>query len=326
MSVLSFVIRKTQETLQIYWELVRIIVPVTIATEVMSRTGLIEAASPAMAPVMGLFGLPPEMGLVWLTGMLVGIWGAIPMIFTLIPPESLSVADITVLSTLLLFAHALPIEQKIIQKAGPGFTVTTLIRVAGAILYAMMLHHLFASTGWLSQTLNPAWIPMAAATDWAGFFAGLLEALVFMFVILIALAWGMELLKLSGLMALVMKILAPLLRLAGIEGEAGQFTAVGLFLGISYGGGLLIREARSGAVSPRQVFISCIFMGFAHSVIEDTLIVMALGADAMAVLAGRVAFAIVATALITVFIRSVPDEAFFSWAFRRAGSQAAAGQ
>lgn len=326
MTALRFAVRKTQQTLQIYWELVRIILPVTIATELMSRSGLIEAASPALAPVMGLFGLPPELGLAWLTGMLVGIWGAIPMIFTLTPATTISVADITVFSALLLFAHALPIEQKIIQKAGPGFIVTTLLRVAGGMLYAMMLHHLFAATGWLSEMADPAWIPVAGSTDWAGFLTALMEALVFMLVILVALAWGLEILKLSGLMAQLMKILAPSLRLAGIEGAAGQFTSVGLFLGISYGGGLLIREARSGNISPRQVFISCVFMGFAHSVIEDTLIVMALGADAIGVLAGRIIFAIAATALVACLVRSIPDENFFGWIFRRPDCPVAAGR
>lgn len=322
--MLRFAVRKTQETLQIYWQLVRIIVPVTIITEVMSRTGLIEAVSPALAPVMGLFGLPPELGLVWLTGMLVGILGAIPMIFSLVPAGSMSVADITVFSALLLFMHALPIEQKIIHKAGPGLAVTTLIRVVGGIVYALMLHHLLAATGWLSETLDPPWIPVAASADWVGFLTGLVEALLFMLVILVVLAWGLEILKLSGLMALLMKILAPSLRLAGIERQAGQFTAVGLFLGISYGGGLLIREAQSSDVSPRQIFISCVFMGFAHSIIEDTLIVMALGADVMGVLAGRLVFAIAATALIAWLVRSIPDKDFFGWYFRRADCPATA--
>ncbi|RCS21755.1 nucleoside recognition protein [Phyllobacterium salinisoli] len=325
MSAVRFLVQTVRETLQIYWELVRIIVPVTVMTELAFRTGLIEAVSPALTPVMGIFGLPPELGLAWLTGMLLGIWGAIPMIFTLVPVASMSVADITVFSALLLFAHGLPIEQKIIERAGPGFTVTTLIRIAGGVLYAMMLHHLFTATGWLSETLDPAWIPVAASADWVGFLGGLIEALVFMLVILMALVLGLAILKVSGLMALLMKILTPLLRLAGIKGEAGQFSAVGLFLGISYGGGLLIREARSGDIPPRQIFVSCIFMGFAHSIIEDTLIVLALGADLISVLVGRLIFAVAATALIACLIRSIPDEQFFGWVFRRANCPAAAG-
>ncbi len=62
--------------------------------------------------------------------MLVGIWGAVPLIFTLVVPVSeLSTADVTVFSALVLFAHGLPLEQKIIQKAGPGMVATTTLRI-----------------------------------------------------------------------------------------------------------------------------------------------------------------------------------------------------
>ena len=79
----------------------------------------------------------------------------------------------------------------------------------------------------------------------------------------------------------------------------------------------MIREAQSGAVSPRQIFLSCVFMGFAHSVIEDTLIVLALGADVYSVLAGRVVFAVVATAVIAALLSNLSDRTFFTRMFRR---------
>ena len=140
--------------------------------------------------------------------------------------------------------------------------------------------------------------------------------MVWMFVILFVLFWGLELLKATGVLAWLMKVLSPALLLAGIRGEAGHLTAVGLFLGISYGGGLLIREAQSGTIPPRQIFLSCVFMGFAHSVIEDTLVVMALGADVYGVLFGRLAFAVVATSLIALSLRRLSDDAFFARMFR----------
>lgn len=316
MPALTAAFRKTLDTLQTYWMLVRIVVPITIMTELLSRMGAIEAIAPVFEPVMKLIGLPSELGLAWLSGMLVGIWGAVPLIFVLVPTNSLSVADITVFSALLLFAHGLPVEQKIIQKAGPRMTVTTLLRIVGGVIYAFLLHRLFDATGWLSSPASPTWIPMSAASDWSGFLSGLLDTMLSMLVILLALSWGLEILKVTGLMKLVMKALSPVLRLAGIRGEASQFTSVGLFLGISYGGGLLIHEARSGAVSPRQVFVSCVFMGFAHSIIEDTLIVVALGADLSAVLGGRLVFALAVTAAIAAILRSVSDETFFTWVFR----------
>jgi spore maturation protein SpmB len=317
MPLFKAISRNTLDSLNIYWVLVRIMVPITILTEVLSRMGAIEAIAPAFAPVMDLVGLPSELGLAWLTAMVVGIWGAVPLLFTLVPVSSLSVADVTVFSSLILFAHGLPIEQKIIQMAGPGMTVTTVLRIAGGLLYAFVLHHILAFTGWLSAPVNPAWIPMTAPPDWAVFFQGLAETMIWMLVVLVVLSWSLLILKTSGLLDWMMKLLSPVLRLAGIRGEAGHLTAVGLFLGISYGAGLLIREAQSDALSPRQIFLSCVFMGFAHSVIEDTLIVMALDADISGVLAGRLAFAVLATALIAALLGRLADERFYAHAFRQ---------
>ncbi|MDH7800036.1 MULTISPECIES: nucleoside recognition domain-containing protein [unclassified Rhizobium] len=320
MPLLMPVWRKTRETLEIYWVLVRITVPIAILTELLSRMGAIEAVAPVFAPVMNLIGLPPELGLAWLTGMLVGIWGAVPLVFTLVPVSSLSVADVTVFSALILFAHGLPIEQKIIEKAGPGVIATTLLRIGGGLLYAFLLHHFLEVTGWLSAPVSPVWTAMGPTPDWADYFWGLGETMLSMLVILLVLSFGLEILRLTGVLALMMKALSPVLRLAGIRGEAEHLTAIGLFLGISYGAGLLIREAQSGAISPRQVFLSCVFMGFAHSVIEDTIVVMSLGADVYGVLVGRLVFAIVATAAIAALLHRLSDKVFFARMFRPQGT------
>lgn len=317
MPFLMSVLRNTQQTLHIYWVLARIMIPIAILTELLSRMGAIKAIAPVFAPVMQLVGLPSELGLAWLTGMLVGIWAAVPLIFTLIPASSLTVADVTVFSALILFAHGLPTEQKIIQQAGPGMVATTLLRIAGGLLYAFLLHRVLLATGWLSAPVNPLWMPMTDTPDWVTYFRGLAETMLWMLVILVVLSWSLEILRATGVLQLMMRGLSPMLRLAGIKGEAEYLTAVGLFLGISYGAGLLIREAQSGTISPRQIFLACVFMGFAHSVIEDTLLMISLGADVHGILTGRLVFAVAATAAIAALLGWLSDQRFFALAFRQ---------
>ncbi len=316
MPLFQSLLLKSRETLEIYWLLVKITVPISVLTEVLSRLGLVEAIAPAFGPAMHAVGLPPELGLAWLTAMLVGIWGAVPLIFTLVPVSELTTADVTVFSALVLFAHGLPLEQKIIQKAGPGMVATTTLRILGGFVYALILNHLFQATGWLSAPVAPAWVPGAVTPDWSVYIWGLAETMLMMLVVLLLLSWSLEVLKITGILGLMMKGIEPVLRLAGIKGEAGHLTAIGLFLGISYGAGLLIREARSGVINPRQIFLSCVFMGFAHSIIEDTLLMVSLGADIYSTLFGRVVFAIGATAALALVLTSISDRAFFARLFR----------
>lgn len=49
---------KIYEIVGIYWELVRIVAPVTIMTQILMETGVIAALSPVFQPLMSFYGLP----------------------------------------------------------------------------------------------------------------------------------------------------------------------------------------------------------------------------------------------------------------------------
>ncbi|MEL4376031.1 hypothetical protein [Brucella cytisi] len=57
-------------------------------------------------------------------------------------------------------------------------------------------------------------------------------------------------------------------------------------------------------------------MGLCHSLIEDTLIVVALGADIYVVLFGRLIFSIVLVAIFARLLRGTGDAFFFRFLYR----------
>ena len=310
MQFFNYAQSKSIEVLKLYWELVLVIVPVAVATQVLVETGILAAIAPAFEPVMGWFGLSPELAFAWITGLTVGIWAAVVVLFTVTSPADISVADMTVFSSLLLFAHALPIEQRIIQRVGPGFWVTLALRLFGGMVYAFLLHQTLAAGDFLNQPISPLWLPDPELSGWTGFVVTTVESLFWMLIVLAALAFAMDGLKWSGLLDRLNRVIAPLFRPIGIRQETGPLVAVGLLLGITFGSGLLLREARAGHLSPRQLFLACVYMGFAHSVIEDTAVVMALGADFTGVFVGRLIFAFVATGLIALLLHRTPEHWF----------------
>lgn len=87
-------------------------------------------------------------------------------------------------------------------------------------------------------------------------------------------------------------LLYPVLRMLGIGKSAANVAVIGTVLGLTFGAGLLIKEAESGTLSKRDIFLTVGFLGLCHSLIEDTTLVMLLGADLSGVLWARLIFAL----------------------------------
>ena len=111
--------------------------------------------------------------------------------------------------------------------------------------------------------------------------------------------------RLLGVEKIIQWMLRPLLKLVGIGKEATTITLVGITLGIAFGGGLLIKEAHAGHVSKKDVFTSLLLLGFCHSLIEDTLLVMLLGAHLSGVLWFRLVFAFMFTGAMSYWLTKV---------------------
>ncbi len=134
--------------------LVKITVPIAIITEILSRLGVIKAVAPVLhRRCIWLVSprnsdLPGSQPCLSASGRGAADLHAVSV-------SSLSVADVTIFSALILFAHGLPIEQKIIEEGGAGHAGHDVLRIGGGLLYAFILHHILAATGWMASPVNP---------------------------------------------------------------------------------------------------------------------------------------------------------------------------
>ena len=138
-----------KETLVISLPLYRIIIPMIILIKILKELGLVEILVHWLAPLMSIVGLPGSMGLVWAATILGGFFPCIVVFADLGSTEVLTVSQVTVLSSLMLIAHSLPIELQIADKAGARWLSMGIIRVLGALLYGMILNKILIWGNWL---------------------------------------------------------------------------------------------------------------------------------------------------------------------------------
>lgn len=275
--------------------LMKVMLPVMIVVQLAQYWGWVDALGQAIAPAMAWLDLPPEAGMIWMTGMLVGVYGAIAALIGLAPGLELSVGQMSALCSMILFAHALPVEQAIVRRAGASFWGTAMLRIVVALAYGAAVAWTCRLTGVLDDPVSLEWLHASAATG-ADQAPGLLGwawttalSLLMTFAILVGLLVLLDVLERTGITRRITSALTPLLRFSGLDARAAPVTTVGVLLGLTYGGALIIEESERQGFDARTRFLALAWLSLSHALIEDTMLLLALGASVWVVLVGRVA-------------------------------------
>ena len=290
--------------------LLKILIPVSIIVKILSELGAIEIIGNYLSHAMGIVGLPGEFGLVWATAMLTNIYGAIVVLFTLSLTSSYTVAQVTVLGVMMLLAHTLPVEARIAQKAGVKLWFTLSLRILGAIAFGYVLNIIFSSFELFQNKSYMIWQTDIINPTLAQWILDQIKYYLIIFFIILSLVTLMRILQKTGAIDRLNNFLKPGLEFLGMSKNAAPMTIIGMTLGLAYGGGLIIREAKSKALSKKDTFLSLSLMGLSHSLIEDTLLILSIGATIFAVLIGRVLFTIMIISILIKFINNLSKKTF----------------
>ncbi|WP_419788246.1 nucleoside recognition domain-containing protein [Pseudodesulfovibrio sp.] len=308
-SIIRTILELLRQALSASIELFKVMIPILIGVKILQELGLIQYIALPLKPVMGLVGLPAEMGLVWASALINNIYTGIIVLASLIQDNPLTGAQATVLAVLMLVGHNLPVECAIAKKSGARFLFQCAMRLIGAFVLAWLLHITYAATGTLQAPTHMIFSTDAAAADptLAAWALGQVKNLASIFCIILGLLTIMRILQAVGVIELMNRILRPILKQIGIGPKASAITVIGLTMGISYGGGLIINESKSGRVSKEDVFYSLTLMGLCHSLIEDTLLLLLIGGHVSGILWGRMIFALLAMTVVVHVVRRLPQ-------------------
>ena len=304
---LKFIYQTLQQSLRTSWVLFKIMIPVSIVIKVVTELGLLPYIGKILSPIMKLVGLPGEMGIVWATSLLVNIYGGLLSFVAIAWQVEVSHAQLTVLLSMILVAHSFPVELQISSKAGVKLWVMFVIRFGFAIVLGVILNLIYTYGNYLQEAivLNPI-VSNRADSLWL-WALNELKNYALIIVIIFVLILALKLLEKVGVVKLLNKMLYPVLKVLGIGKEVIPISLIGLTLGLSYGGALIIDEAKTKKLPKRDVFYAMTLMGLCHSMIEDTLLMISFGGHVSGIVFARIIFALIITYIIVSITKRMDD-------------------
>lgn len=278
--------------------MMKIIIPISFFTALLAWSGILERIDFLLRPIMGLLGLSPAATLPLLIGTLTGIYGGIASMAVL----SLSMEEMTLVAIFLLIAHNL-VQEGIIQgKSGVNPVVATLFRLVVAVLTVFAVSLWFghpASVSPAVESLSP--VPQtfgAMVQDWGLITMGLVVKIFFIIMVILT---SLEVLKVFGWTEVIVAFLAPLLKFMGLSRRVGILWMTAVLFGLSYGGAVIVEEAKRGNLSKRELEQLHLSIGINHSMIEDPSLFLPLGLSPFWLWVPRLVVALLAVRLLTLW-------------------------
>ena len=280
--------------------LLKILLPVSLATALLDYSGWLPKMDFLLKPVMEVLSLPPSAALPILIGMTAGIYACLAAMAVL----PLSTDHMTIIAVFVLIAHNLPQEGIIQARSGINFAKTTLVRIAAALASCWVVAACIQAEAGLSAVS----IRASAGTSTLVVFLlnWLTETLQLCAKILLIVASVMvviELMKEFNMIDVFVRIFAPVLRMMGLDQRAGVLWLTGVLFGLAYGGAVIVEESRDLRLSPEEIEKLQLSIGINHSMIEDPLLFMPLGVNLVWLWVPRLAAAVAAVYLISLWFK-----------------------
>jgi len=283
------------------WWLLKIILPISLAVSLLQYWGIIAYMADFLSPAFSLIGLPGESAIVFISSLFLTLYAPIAIIATL----ALDMREITILALMCLISHNLFVESAIQKKTGSSAVVMFVMRFITSFVAAYFLN-LF-----LPQQLGENKL-----TETAIVFSNFSEMLIF---------WikgaGILILKIvlivTGLMVLqniltefkitdlISKAFAPFMKIMGLSPDSSFLWVISQIVGLTYGSAIMIEAVDKKQITDQNANLLNYHIAINHSLLEDTLLFVAIGVPAAWMIGPRFIIAIIVVWSIRIFSKKM---------------------
>ncbi len=271
------------------WWLLKLILPISLVVSFLQYWGVIAWLATYLKPAFSIIGLPGESAVVFITSLFVPLYGPIAVISTL----ALSIREITILAIMCLITHNLFMETAIQKKTGSSATALLILRPVMSFIAAYLLNLLLPDQiGGIhvierSNSFNNLSDMLLNWIQTTGYLSLKIAIIVSGLMIL------QSILKEFKLLSLISKTFAPFMRMMGLTDESSFLWFVAQTLGLTYGSAVMLEEVENKEITLYSANLLNYHIAINHSLLEDTLLFVAIGVPILWITIPRIILAII---------------------------------
>ena len=254
------------KSLQSAWIILKLVIPIYILADILYFYNTLSYIAFLIEPFTSIIGLPPQTSLAIISGMFLNLYAAVAFA----APLDMTPHQWSILAVFLGVCHSLVVESAIMKKIGISNSYSYLLRFFVGLFLAYLTFLMPSS--WFEASISSTVFEKETYTTLSSLLLGSVSN---------AINLSIKIIILITLLIFIMDFIKT--RKFILESQKnvskGFSILVGIFLGITYGAGILIDESKSKNLSKNDLFYIGTFLMIAHAIIEDTLLFVIFGAD-----------------------------------------------
>lgn len=235
-----------------------------------------------------MVGLPGESAVVFISSIFLPLYGPVAIITTL----PLTIRETTILAFMCLVSHNLFVETAIQKKTGSSAWIMFFLRLLTSVLGAFILNLVLPEQLGVNHVVLKSIEFGNVSTMLINWFttAGFLSIKITL--IVTGLMMLQSILKEFNVLPVISTAFAPLMRTMGLSNDSSFLWFVAQTLGLTYGSVVMIEEVNNHEITNANAKLLNYHIAVNHSLLEDTLLFVAIGVPAGWIIVPRFIFAI----------------------------------